>query len=292
MGLHRVVSLAVLYLSALFSVIQPCRADYMTIAPVASKWGDTTHGTVSGTIRWSFMDDMTALDATHPLMNPDPFSPLNTSPQVTGLNDLTAMRAKFGVGVFDGAVQSALNTWAAAAPGRITFQQVADPGTGVAGGSLASAALVDIRIGAFTAAAGSSFDNFAAVGYGPPGFGPDGLAGDLIFNLNKPFFVAPGAEGAQFYFGGAYTNDIEGLALHELGHAIGLAHSSDGPNFPGVGDVMYVDNFPDCCNFVNRQLSSQDIAGAQSIYGVPEPSSAVGVLIMFGCCTMRRRRIS
>ena len=98
------------------------------------------------------------------------------------------------------------------------------------------------------------------------------LAGDILLNRDSKFFVAPGTEGSVFYTSGEYKNDLEGLVLHELGHAaIGLGHSIDG-TFPALGDVMY----PFFANFVNRQLSSQDIAGLQSVYGiaaVPEPSS-------------------
>ena len=36
---------------------------------------------------------------------------------------------------------------------------------------------------------------------------------------------------------------------------------------------MYVGNFPGCCDFVNRQLSPQDLFGAQTVYGVPTPLS-------------------
>lgn len=118
------------------------------------------------------------------------------------------------------------------------------------------------------------------------------IAGDIIFNIGSQFFVAPGVEGDNFYNGvGPYINDLEGLVLHELGHAaIGLGHSTNGPNFPGLGDVMYVDNFPNCCNFINRQLSPQDVAGLQSVYGVPEPSSIMLISIVMACIATTNKR--
>ena len=47
-------------------------------------------------------------------------------------------------------------------------------------------------------------------------------------------------------------------------------------HFQGWAMYMYVDDFPNSVNFINRQLSSQDIAGLQRVYGitaVPEPNS-------------------
>jgi hypothetical protein len=186
------------------------------------------------------------------------------------------MRAGFdavhGPGAFDEIIARALATWAAAIPGRIQFEFVpVDTGADAGDSSNPNSYAVDIRIGAFHSVPGSAFSSFGAVGYGPPGndwLFPDALSGDIIFNLDNNFFIAPGKEDEIFYKGGLYVNDLEGLVLHELGHAaIGLGHSTDGPRFPGLGDVMFVDVFPDCCNFVNRQLSDQDIAGARAVYG-------------------------
>jgi hypothetical protein len=52
--------------------------------------------------------------------------------------------------------------------------------------------------------------------------------------------------------------DIETVALHEIGHLIGLAHSNVNGSvmFPTVSD-----------NFTKRELTADDIAGAQDLYG-------------------------
>ncbi|MCA9127054.1 MAG: matrixin family metalloprotease [Planctomycetales bacterium] len=260
------------------------KADYVTFG---SKWGDPTLGTPSDTITWTFMGDGTVLDSTNNTFLP------------AGLNSLTSgisgLRTSFdslngGTGAFDAAIQRAFNTWSQAAA--VTFQFVAsDTGAPAAVNSNLLSSQVDIRIGAFQFA-GTPFAGSGAVGYGPPGNDlsttfRDALAGDIYINLDSAFFIAPGVEDDIFYTGGAYTNDLEGLMLHELGHAaIGLGHPASGP-----GDVMYVDGgLTNCCNFVNRQLSADDIAGARVVYGVPEPGAgwlAMGVIV---CVFARMRR--
>ncbi len=272
--------IALAFLLSCFS--SPIYGDFVTLGNGAgSKWGNRVHGTPSDTITWSFMSDGTTLAAGHPLI----------ADGATGASNISSLRTLFdgangGGNAFNQAIQNAFNTWATAAAGRITFQQVADNGA-PSGGSSAASSAIDIRIGAFHSGAGTNFSFVGAVGYGPPGDDlnfPDALAGDVLINLDSQFFRAPGNEGDTFYTGGVYKNDLEGLVLHELGHAaIGLGHSIDG-TFPGYGDVMY--SAFNYATFVNRQLSSQDIAGLQSVYGitaVPEPSSLLLISIVTVC---------
>jgi hypothetical protein len=121
----------------------------------------------------------------------------------------------------------------------------------------------DIRIAAFTAVPSSGFSFLGAVGYGPPGDDinfPDPVAGDMVFNLSSQFAIHPGAEGAPFP-SGVYKNDLEGLFLHELGHAaMGLGHPPAGP-----AEVMFVGS--GCCVNINRIPSPDDITGAHVVYG-------------------------
>jgi hypothetical protein len=263
---YQIFRVAVIFTTMLVLVAcyqrQAC-ADYVTFGQgFGSKWGTPQHGTASDVITWSFMPDGTTLHASHPLLG-----------EVTGTSNLSDLRGRFGPGVFEQVIQNAFNTWSEASQGRVTFLQVPDNGAPGGGNSVNNnnpgSWAIDIRIGAFTASPGSGFSFVGAVGFGPPGddtfpFFQDGLAGDIIFNLSQHFFVAPGNEGDIFYDGnGPYINDLEGLMLHELGHAaIGLGH----PN-SGIGEVMYVNDFPNCCNFINRQPSPDDIAGAREVYG-------------------------
>lgn len=274
-----ILKLLVAMASVLSLVASTTHGGFVTFGNgFGSKWGNPVHGTASDTITWSFMNQSTTLAAGHPLI----------ADGATGTSDITSLRTLFdgtnGGGAFNVAIQNAFNTWSTAAAGRLTFQQVSDNGA-PSGGSSAASSLIDIRIGAFHAGINTPFSFSGAVGYGPPGDDlhfPDALAGDILINLDSQFIRAPGNEGDIFYTSGVYKNDLEGLILHELGHsAIGLGHPAD-----GVGDVMYVGSFPDCCNFINRQLSPDDIAGLQSVYGitaVPEPSSLWLISIVMAC---------
>jgi len=89
----------------------------------------------------------------------------------------------------------------------------------------ATALTPDIRIGAFHAEPGIWFQFSAAVGFGPPGFGPNPLSGDIIFNLAQAFDIATGVIVEDVTPLPPFVNELEGLFLHELGHAaIGLDH--------------------------------------------------------------------
>jgi len=94
--------------------------------------------------------------------------------------------------------------------------------------------------------------------YLPPSVGNSVVDGDITLNLNFDFQVAPGGEGdLQAY--NSYSNfDFEGIVMHEIGHALGLLHSS-------VRSVMSVN--PAHFQFINRELDADDIAGLQALYG-------------------------
>ncbi len=83
----------------------------------------------------------------------------------------------------------------------------------------------------------------------PPPINGGTDAGDIVFNSNINW--APGR-----------GYDLETVALHELGHALGMDHSST------TTAVMYA-----YYEGYNQTLSSDDVAGIQSIYG-PEPAPA------------------
>ena len=57
-------------------------------------------------------------------------------------------------------------------------------------------------------------------------------------------------------------NDVQGLFLHELGHALGLDHPDDLP--AGECAVMSVD--PVCFDIVNHQPDRDDILGIRTLY--------------------------
>ena len=175
----------------------------------------------------------------------------------------SALSALYAGGVDEAAViQQALNAWAAVS-GFINLGQVADGGGGF-GAAGVSGGVGNIRVGSvfIDGAVGS---NVLAHAYQPGTelfFGAGGnIAGDLHFDNGNAW-----SDG-----GSAGTIDFYTVALHELGHALGLGHSTV------VGSVMEA-----FYGGARRTLTADDIAGLQSIYGAPVPEPATNVLMMLG----------
>jgi hypothetical protein len=78
------------------------------------------------------------------------------------------------------------------------------------------------------------------------------IEADILFNNAQPWDSYRGSLRSSY--------DIQRVALHELGHALGLAHSSV------ASAIMnpYISSY--------YTLSSDDITGAQSLYGAPSAS--------------------
>ena len=260
---------------------QPANAYVSFGNGFGSKWGDDAAFGTGAVVTWGFMPDGTGVD---PDFRMDPFNfPNDTG--LSGTSSVSTLRNRIdvtlghGAGAFDAAIERAFETWSSAA--NIRFVQVfSDPGEPFAS---AGSTTPDIRIGAFVPQAGHSFNNVGAVGFGPRG-GPwsteDGLAGDILFNLGATFDIVAGIEDTTPI--PAFTNDLEGLMLHELGHAaIGLGH----PDWDGVSNpdqrVMYVGQWnnpaaPPGAQTINRQLHADDIAGARFTYGLAGDTNSDG----------------
>ncbi|HEY0207394.1 MAG TPA: matrixin family metalloprotease [Acetobacteraceae bacterium] len=144
-------------------------------------------------------------------------------------------------GGYQSSIQWALQQWASVTP--LTFTQVAD--------SLAA----DIRIGfgilntPSTGVIGQTNLRWTSTGTFVP---------DEVVRLEDPnqFALVPNGSGGYSYSGTPAT--LQQVALHEIGHALGLAHASD-PNA-----VMYAS-----VGATNQTLDGTDIAGIQSLYGAP-----------------------
>jgi hypothetical protein len=82
---------------------------------------------------------------------------------------------------------------------------------------------------------------------------------DILFNSNQNFDSYRGA--LRFGSNGYAIGDIRRVLIHELGHALGLAH----PDSAGQS----VDAIMNSVISSRETLSSDDIAGGQSLYGAP-----------------------
>ena len=94
---------------------------------------------------------------------------------------------------------------------------------------------------------GGPAGNTLAHAFYPPPLG-GAWAGSLHFDEFELWKDAPGGPGFRLY----------NIALHEIGHLLGLDHSQDG------GAIMYA-----YYGELRDDLNADDIAGAQSLYGAP-----------------------
>lgn len=173
----------------------------------------------------------------------------------------------------------ALDTWAAVS-GFTNLGLVADGG-GNAGASGAAGGTGDIRIGAWEIATGGVLAHAFQPGTEAL-FGAGGsIAGDVHFDVSWTWVDDATDTNADADI------DIYTVMLHEVGHALGLGHSSV---FGSVMEPVYAG--------ARRTLTADDIAGIQALYGpaVAAPVSAPGALalaslgLMAAFATTRRRR--
>lgn len=262
------------FLLALASASASAYSVFPIDASNSLKWGSNENGTSGGVVTWSFM----------PVGTPGSAYCGDACPGVS-VGNLNIENGP-GMGYTATALTSlgsyitaAFDKWAAVA--NISFVKLgSDSGVAIDDPAAVPNATGHIRIGAFNFASGGG-----AVGFAPPPNGGTG-AGDIIFDANSFYAFQPGNDGDAFPGASTAPNDFESLLLHEMGHAIGLAH----PAYTGTCAVMNVD--APCLFRINRDLDADDIAGAQFLYGapVPEPETWAMLLAGLGLVGWRLRR--
>lgn len=215
-----------------------------------SKWGDNHAGTIGGTVYWSFIPAGVAGSATYcgDACPGNSLDSINVEISPGGgfaPNTLTSLESH---------ITAMMAHWSAVTG--INFVKLdSDSGVAINDPAAVPPMTGQIRIGVFQFASNAGE---AAVGYAPPPNGGTG-AGDILFNSNAYYQFAPGNEG-DTYDQTYAPNDFDGLILHELGHAIGLAH----PPYDGSCPVMCVD--ARCLGVIKRELGADDVAGAVFLY--------------------------
>jgi len=178
--------------------------------------------------------------------------------------------ADLGVTAQEAAIAGALASWSAVTP--LQFTKVADCGLAF---DAPNCTVPDIRIqwGTGDHGAGPNDPNFdgtggvAAHGFYPPPNGSS-AAGDLHFD-----------DAERWSTGATSGVDLQSVALHELGHSLGMLHASSSMCSGGASATR-----PIMCPTIigtDRTLAPDDVAGIQSLYGSGgsgEPGGGTGAV--------------
>ena len=172
------------------------------------------------------------------------FMPDGTSVGGTPSALFQTMNAKFATATWEAAIEKAATVWEAVA--NINLALVSDNGSPEAcnGDQQDDPRFGDIRIGAVNLGTGALGETFL-----PPPFNGGTVAGDIFLNSNPI---------ATWNINSAY--DLETVAIHEFGHALGLGESQI------TTACMYA-----YYNGTKQSLTNDDIAGIQSVWGAPQP---------------------
>ncbi len=171
------------------------------------------------------------------------FMPDGTSVGGTPSALFQTMNAKFPTATWEQAIEKAAAVWEAVA--HINLAQVSDDGSreAINGNQQDDPRFGDIRIGAVDLGTGVLGETFL-----PPPYNGGTDAGDMFLNSNPI---------ATWHINSAY--DLETVAIHEFGHALGLGESQI------TTACMYA-----YYNGTKQSLTSDDIAGIRSVWGAPQ----------------------
>jgi hypothetical protein len=216
------------------------------------KWGTPGFGNPGGTVTWSLIP---------------------TGAGVPGF-PYVALQDFLPVG-FESVLDAAFGAWAVVA--NISFKQVPDDGATFSTEPTAGV----IRLAGIDLGGQSGILAQTQVPVGTKSESENPFDGTIRFTDNYPWALTDGTSGYNFFR----------VALHEIGHAIGLGDIFT--STPAVMDATYTEAFP-------LGLLPDDIAGVQFIYGpaegsapVPEPSTLLLLgsgLVGLGGKAWRRNR--
>ncbi len=171
------------------------------------------------------------------------FMPDGTSIGGVPSNLQATLNAHFPTASWEAQILDAAAVWEKVA--NVNFSLVSDNGSplGVSGNQQDDPRFGDIRIGGY--AMSSSILAFA---YLPPAANGGTDAGDIFFNTTQLWQI----NGTSY--------DLMTVAIHELGHALGMGHSTD------TAAAMYP-------NYITTKqaVDADDISGIQSIYSARQP---------------------
>ena len=196
------------------------------------KWGaSSTVGTAGGTVTWSVVD-------------------AGKTNSLTGFfSGSTVALTSFLPSNYDTLIANAFAAWSAVA--NITFSKVTDGGQNIGGAS----ATGNIRIsGAAIDNAGTKVANTIIPASGQTTATQASEAGDIVFDKDEGLFWTE----ANFY----------NVVLHEIGHALGLSHSSVTNS---VMNATY--------DSTMSALKADDVAGIQALYGAKVDASLVDLSV-------------
>ncbi len=146
--------------------------------------------------------------------------------------------AKWPTATWQNAIISAAQVWSQYA--NINFAVVSDNGTPAGQGSYQQGdpGMGDIRVGAYNIGG-----SYLGMNYLPPPANNYSGAGDVTLNDTQPFNINT-------------TYDLQTVVVHEIGHALGLDHSTtySADMYPTYGGLK-------------RALTTDDVNGIQALYG-------------------------